>query len=151
MLWIQNDYPSIIKKLTVCILPKYSEEYSLLVLLVSVYVNLSKNSLFALLIFGKRVQRYNYFPNLQNFLRKIFSFSSKKIVRLIFVKRTNRFHLYIYYSLGAWPIKSINSSSFGVMIIWVRRLRCLPTSVSLSAIGLYSPRPPAVRRFGSTP
>ena len=47
--------------MTVCILPKYSEEYSLLVLLVSVYVNLSKNSLFALLVrkAGAKVQLFS--------------------------------------------------------------------------------------------
>ena len=50
-----------------------------------------------------------------------------------------------------WDLSALRASSFGVMIIWVRRLRCLPTSVSLGATGLYSPRPPAVRRLGSTP
>lgn len=52
---------------------------------------------------------------------------------------------------GAWSIKSMNWSSFGVMIICVLRLRCLPTAESLEATGLYSPRPAAVRRLGSTP
>lgn len=52
---------------------------------------------------------------------------------------------------GALSIRSINWSSLGVMIICVRRLRCLPTSVLLDTTGLYSPRPAAVRRLGSTP
>ena len=56
-----------------------------------------------------------------------------------------------YLSSGALSIRSMNWSSFGVMMIWVRRLRCLPNSVELVATGLYSPRPPAVRRLGSTP
>lgn len=56
-----------------------------------------------------------------------------------------------YSFSGALSRRSINWSSFGVMMIWVRRLRCLPTSVSLLATGLYSPRPPAVRRLGATP
>ena len=55
------------------------------------------------------------------------------------------------YSSGACSMRSMNWSSLGVMIICVRRLRCLPTSVSLVAIGLYSPRPPAVSLLGSTP
>ena len=57
-----------------------------------------------------------------------------------------------YFSAsGASSIRSMNWSSFGMMMICVRRLRCLPISVPLVATGLYSPRPPAVRRFGSTP
>ena len=54
-------------------------------------------------------------------------------------------------SSGALSIRSINWSNFGVMMICVRRLRCLPTSVPLVATGLNSPRPPAVRRLGLTP
>src|SRR6185312_12940632 len=48
-------------------------------------------------------------------------------------------------------IKSINWLSLGVMMISVRLFFTLPSGVSLLATGLYSPRPPAVRRFGSTP
>ena len=58
------------------------------------------------------------------------------------------------YSLsasGALSIRSRNWSSFGVMMISVRRLRWRPSSVSLSAMGLYSPRPAAVMRAGFTP
>ena len=58
---------------------------------------------------------------------------------------------YVYSPSGALSIRSMNWSSFGVMMICVRRLRCLPTSVSFEARGLYSPRPPAVSLFGSTP
>ena len=54
-------------------------------------------------------------------------------------------------SFGASSIKSMNWSSFGVMMICVRRLRCFPFSVLLEATGLYSPLPAAERRFGSTP
>lgn len=52
---------------------------------------------------------------------------------------------------GALSMSSMNWSSFGVMMICVRRLRCLPTEVELSATGLYSPRPAAERRLGSMP
>lgn len=52
---------------------------------------------------------------------------------------------------GASSMRSRNWSRLGVMIICVRRLRCLPSSVSLDATGLYSPRPAAERRLGSTP
>ena len=43
----------------------------------SVYVNLSKNSLILLPNFGKRVQRYELFPNRQNFFGEIFIFYAK--------------------------------------------------------------------------
>ena len=52
---------------------------------------------------------------------------------------------------GALSIKSMNWSSFGVMMICVRLLRCLPNSVSLDTMGLYSPRPAADSLLGSTP
>ena len=58
---------------------------------------------------------------------------------------------FYFPSSGALSIRSINWSNFGVMMICVRRLRCLPTSVPLVATGLNSPRPPAVRRLGLTP
>lgn len=48
-------------------------------------------------------------------------------------------------------MRSRKSSSFGVMMISVRRLRCLPTSESLSVMGLNSPRPAAERRCGLMP
>ena len=66
----------------------------------------------------------------------------------LFEERKKKFY---FPSSGALSIRSINWSSFGVMMICVRRLRCLPTSVPLVATGLNSPRPPAVRRLGLTP
>ena len=125
------------------------------------YVRLSKNSfrIAHQVSSWKRMQRYNFFPNHQNFSKKNFNLNRKNIRNLICVKSRNTIYLIIYnartkdylLSSGAWPISSMNSSSFGVMIIWVRRLRCLPTSVVLGWRGLYSPRPPAVKRLGSTP
>ncbi len=74
-------------------------------------------------------------------LRENFHFSCKKNSRLDFCQASNSIYLIIYtrenfsqnysFSSGACPIRSINSSSLGVMIIWVRRLRCLPKSVVL--------------------
>lgn len=56
-----------------------------------------------------------------------------------------------YSASGAWSMRSRNWSSFGVMMICVRRLRARPSALALLSRGLYSPRPPAVRRLGFTP
>ncbi len=58
---------------------------------------------------------------------------------------------HLSFSSGAWSMRSRNWSSFGVMIISVRRLRWRPSSESLLAMGLYSPRPAAVILLGSMP
>ena len=65
----------------------------------SVYVNLSKNSFFMpphLVFERKRVQRYCFFPNHQNFSRKNFSFRTEKLQVLTNIKFKNHLHLIIY-------------------------------------------------------
>ena len=77
-------YPSTRRPSTINCQP--STGASFLYYYLSVYVNLSKNASSNALVFGKRVQRYDYFPNLQNFLRKIFRFYMHFSFFLIFVK-----------------------------------------------------------------
>ena len=69
------------------------------------------------------------------------------------LKKENSTIFYLPVESDGLPlsIKSINWLSLGVMMISVRRFFNFPSGVSLLATGLYSPRPPAVRRFGSTP
>ena len=101
-----------------------------------------------------KVRQISELPKL---FQLFFRFSQKKVSSIDVHQRWKPLLLILYIegdyllSSGAWPISSMNSSSFGVMIIWVRRLRCLPSSLVLGWRGLYSPRPPAVRRLGSTP
>ena len=66
----------------------------------SVYVNLSKNSFFmppAHDFERKRVQRYCFFPNHQNFSRKKFSFRTEKLQVLTNIKNRKHLHLIILY------------------------------------------------------
>lgn len=60
------------------------------------------------------------------------------------------FRFFYLFVSGALSMRSMNWSRLGVMIIWVRRLSWRPSGVELVATGLYSPRPPAVKREGST-
>ena len=67
----------------------------------SVYVNLSKNSFFmpsSLVFERKRVQRYCFFPNHQNFSRKNFSFQTEKLQVLTNIKDRKDINLIIYYA-----------------------------------------------------
>ena len=61
------------------------------------YVRLSKNSfLLAHQVSSwKRMQRYDFFPNNQNFSKKKFTFYRKKFEDLIYVKHKYRLHLII--------------------------------------------------------
>ena len=65
----------------------------------SVYVNLSKNSFFCAftgVLPVKRVQRYNYFRNQQNFSQIFFSFLMIIFRLLIRINYRNDTHLIIY-------------------------------------------------------
>ena len=90
----QNDYP--IQELNGSfLLPNILKQY-VASCTTSVYVNLSKNSLLPP-SFGKRVQRYELFPNRQNFSGKIFIFYAKFYPLLIKVKTQNSLHLINIY------------------------------------------------------
>ena len=61
----------------------------------SVYGNISKNS-FLMPSFRKRVQRYCFFLNHQNFLQEIYAFYAEFLQLLISVKTKKNLHLIIY-------------------------------------------------------
>ena len=93
----QNDYP--IQELNGSfLLPNILKQY-VASCTTSVYVNLSKNSLLPP-SFGKRVQRYELFPNRQNFSRKIFIFHAKNHSLLTQIKDGKGLHLIIYINRG---------------------------------------------------
>ena len=101
----QNDYPiSRIKRfVSFTQAPSFNLQFSifncktvLASCTTSVYVNLSKNSFFFAPNFGKRVQRYDFFPNHQNFSKKNFIFYAKFLSLLMHIKTQNRLHLIIY-------------------------------------------------------
>ena len=101
----QNDYPfSRIKRfVSYTQAPSFNLQFSifncktvLASCTTSVYVNLSKNSFFFAPNFGKRVQRYDFFSNHQNFSKKNFIFYAKILSLLMHIKTQNRLHLIIY-------------------------------------------------------
>ena len=97
----QNDYP--IQELNGSfLLPNILKQY-VASCTTSVYVNLSKNSLFSAptqIFARKRMQRYELFPNRQNFSRKIFIFHAKNHSLLTQIKDGKGLHLIIYINKG---------------------------------------------------
>ena len=99
----QDDYPYQIKRLTVRLFypsaGKHKASGTCFLYYLSVYVSLSKIALFSVPPPGferKRMQRYDYFPNYQNFLKKIFTFRARKCIILTNINDRILLHL-IYY------------------------------------------------------